>query len=598
MSLEGLQLAAVGNCAVASLITPDARHVWFGFPRLDADPVFCALLGGIDPDRGFMDVCVRDAAQWRQSYIRNTAILETVGTDAHGDKVKITDFAPRHERFGRSFRPPLLVRRIEPLSGQPRVRVRVRPVFGYGEATPAISVGSNHIRYAGATAILRLTSDMPVSYLLQESEFVLDRPVNLFIGADESVPDNPDSLALRFLKETTAYWQGWARGLSVPFEWQDEVIRSAITLKLCSYEDTGAIVAALTTSIPEAEGSKRNWDYRFCWLRDAFFTVGALNRLGATRTMEGFTRFIINSVLSNEGPSIAPLYPISGDKDYHERSAPALEGFLGHAPVRVGNAAATQTQNDAYGSIVLTAAQLFWDRRLPHTDIVGLYRRLHRVGQLALARAFDADAGPWEYRGRIALHTYSAAMCWAAVHRLGMIADALGEEKDAREWAGQANAIRTKILARATTREGWISGVLDGEIVDASSLLLPEIGLIPASDPRVHATLDVVARRLVRDGFVMRYDEADDFGKPETAFLVCTFWYCDALALAGRRREARELFTNAMTCTNHVGLLSEDVDLRTRALWGNFPQAYSHVGLIHSASRLSRGWEEALWRAS
>lgn len=598
MSLEGLQLAAIGNCAVASLITREARHVWFGFPRLDADPVFSALLGGLDPEQGFMDVTLRDAVSWCQAYIRNTAMLETIGVDAHGDQLKITDFAPRHERFGRSFRPPLLVRRIEPIAGQPRIRVRIRPHFDYGEVQPTISVGSNHVRFVGPASVVRVTSDMPGAYILQEMEFVLDRPVNLFVGADESVPENPDALAHRFLRETKTYWQDWARGLSVPFEWQDEVIRSAITLKLCSLEDTGAIVAALTTSIPEAPGSARNWDYRYCWLRDAFFTVGALNRLGATRTMEGFTRFIINAVLGNEGSAIAPLYSISGVGDYTERTAPALQGYLGQGPVRVGNAAATQIQNDAYGSIVLTAAQMFWDRRLPNTDVGGLYRRLQRVGRMALERALEVDAGPWEYRGRKAPHTYSAAMCWAALHRLGMIARALGEEKDAQEWMANASAVRNKILTRATTRDGWISGVFDADVADASTLLLPEIGFIPASDPRFQATLDVVARRLVRDGFVMRYDEADDFGKPETAFLVCTFWYCDALALAGRRDEARELFVNALRCKNHVGLLSEDVDLRTSALWGNFPQAYSHVGMIHSASRLSRGWEEALWRAS
>jgi len=596
--LKGLHLAAIGNCAVASLIAQDGRHVWFGFPRLDGDPVFCALVGGREPERGFMDVRLRNAADWRQTYVRNTAVLETVGVDTAGDQLKITDFAPRFERFGRSFRPPQLVRRIEPISGQPRVCVRVRPLFEYGQFAPAVSLGSNHIRYSGATATLRLTCDMPISYLMEETEFVLDRPVNLFIGADESVPENPDSLGQHFLKETISYWQQWARGLSVPFEWQDEVIRSAITLKLCSYEDSGAIVAALTTSIPEADGSTRNWDYRFCWLRDAFFTVGALNRLGATRTMEGFTRFVINAVLSNEGSTIAPLYPITGGRDVAERIATALPGFLGAGPVRVGNAAASQTQHDAYGSIVLTAAQLFWDRRLPNTDAPGLYRRLRRVGQLALTHAFDADAGPWEYRGRLVPHTYSSAMCWAAVHRLGMIARALGEADDAREWAKQAHDIRAKILARATTRDGWFSGVLDGEVVDASTLLLPEIGLVEAGDPRMQATLDMTARRLVRNGFVMRYDEPDDFGKPETAFLICTFWYCDALALGGRRQEAREIFANAMKCGNHVGLLSEDFDLRSQTLWGNFPQAYSHVGLIHSASRLSRGWEEALWRAS
>lgn len=596
--MSTLDLAAIGNCAIASLIDRNARHVWFCFPRLDADPVFSALLGGDAPAQGFMDVVVRDAVETNQRYLANTAVLETVITDRHGGKVRIIDFAPRFERFGRRFRPPMIVRRLEPLVKRTRLAVRIRPLFNYGADKPSISVGSNHVRFTCTNATLRVTSDMATSYILEEAEFSLDRPVNLFIGADESIPETPDSLALSFLTNTINDWRAWVRGLSIPFEWQAEVIRSAITLKLCSCEDTGAIVAALTTSIPEAPNSSRNWDYRFCWLRDAFFTVGALNRLGATQTMERFIRFVIDAVLRDDDISIAPLYPVSPATSSVERVAPALLGYQGMGPVRIGNAAVSQIQNDVYGSIILTAAQMFWDERLTLSDNLGLYQQLRNMGRLAARYAVTPDAGPWEYRGRAVVNTYSAAMCWAALHRLALIAERVGESADAAEWEAASRKLRSEILARATTPEGWLSGVLDKSVADATSLLLPEIGLLPASDPRVAKTLEITAQRLVRDGFVMRYDEADDFGHPETAFLVCTFWYVDALALAGRRDEAREIFTNVLAVRNAAGLLSEDVAPTTRLLWGNFPQAYSHVGLIHSAARLSRGWEESLWRAS
>ena len=596
---NGLELGVVGNCAIASLIARNGRHVWFGFPRFDSDPVFNALVGGRTPERGFMDVTLTNEANWSQAYLRNTAILETIGTDKSGATVKIVDFAPRHEKFGRSFHPSLLVRTISPISGRPRIRVRVRPTFEYGAATPAITSGSNHVRYVGPSVALRVTADMPLSYLTQETEFALDRPIHLFVGTDEPVQESTASLAANFLTETEAYWRRWTRGLSIPFEWQEEVIRSAITLKLCSYEDTGAIVAALTTSIPEAPNSERNWDYRYCWVRDAYFAVAALNRLGATRTMEGFIRFVLDAVLADKRHgTIAPLFPVCGAGDLTEMSAPALPGYMNMGPVRVGNGAATQVQNDVYGSIVLTAAQMFWDQRLANAGDAALYEQLREVGNIAVARAFEPDSGPWEYRGRFLPHTYSAAMCWAAAHRLAMIAGRLGIAADARHWSNEAARLREELLKRATTRDGWISGALDTEVADASTLLLTEIGLLNANDPRVTKTLDIVAERLMRDGFVFRYNEADDFGAPETAFLVCTFWYCDALALSGRKAEARELFENAIACRNSVGLLSEDVAPNTRALWGNFPQAYSHVGLIHSAWRLSRGWEEALWRAS
>lgn len=597
--MSDLDLAVIGNCAVACLIARDGRLVWFGFPRLDGDPVFTALVDGEAPERGFSDVVLADAVSWSQSYVPNTAIVETTGVDAQGASLKITDFAPRHEKFGRSFHPPQIVRKITPVSGRPRVRVRMRPVFDYGATEPALSAGSNHVRYAGPHATLRVTTDMPVSYLTAETEFTLDRPVHLFIGSDDPVPEAPESLCATFLSETESYWRRWVRGLSIPFEWQDEVIRSAITLKLCSFEDTGAIVAALTTSIPEAPHSGRNWDYRYCWLRDAYFAVAALNRLGATRTMEGFIRFVLDAVLSGaRGADIPPLFPVSGQGELVERTADALCGYRGMGPVRVGNAAATQIQNDAYGSIVLTATQMFFDRRLAASGDAGLYDQLRPVAELAVERAFEPDAGLWEYRGRRLVHTYSAAMCWAAVHRMGMIASRLGLAEDAEAWHVRAGAIRDTLLDRATTSDGWISGAPGAEIADASTLLLTEIGLVRPNDPRFTKTLDIVAARLMRDGFVFRYHEADDFGQPETAFLVCTFWYIDALALAGRKDEARALFENAIACRNAAGLFSEDVDTKTRALWGNFPQAYSHVGLIHSAWRLSRGWEETLWRAS
>ncbi len=594
-----LDLAAVGNCAIASLITKTGRHVWFCFPRVDGDPVFAALVDGEAPERGFHDIVVANDASWSQRYLPNTAIVETTATDANGACLRIIDFAPRHERFGRSFHPQLLVRTIIPVAGRPRIRVRMRPTFDLGGSSPKVSQGSNHIRYSSSSLTLRVTTDMPLAYLVEESEFTLDRPIHLFIGADEPVPDSLETLAASFLTDTESYWRRWVRGLSIPFEWQDEVIRSAITLKLCNFEDTGAIVAALTTSIPEAPSSTRNWDYRYCWLRDAYFTVGALNRLGATRTMEGFIRFILDAVLADNGTkAIAPLYRVCGRQDLDERVAPALRGYKGMGPVRFGNGAASQVQDDVYGSIVLTATQMFWDRRLPSAGDRTLYDQLLGVGRTALDRALQPDAGPWEYRGRVVPHTYSAAMCWAAAHRLSMIAAHLGIHNDAQEWRAKASEIRSQVLTRATTRDGWISGVLDHAVVDASTLLLTEIGIVNPSDPRVAKTLDTVAQRLMRDGFVYRYHEADDFGEPQTAFLICTFWYCDALALAGRKAEARELFERAIACRNHVGLLSEDFDTQSGTLWGNFPQAYSHVGLIHSASRLSRGWEEAIWRAS
>jgi len=599
--MSSLDLGVVGNCAIASLIDRNGRHVWHGLGRLDGDPVFNALLGGTEPVSGFMEASVAGAKESQQRYLPNTAILETV-IDGTGGTMRIVDFAPRFRRFGRMFRPPMLVRRLEPLAGRPRVTIRIRPTFDYGALKPKLTSGSNHVRFFGETSVLRLTTDGSVSSILHESEFSLGRPMTMLIGADESITDGPDTLSRNFLAETESYWQTWVRDLNVPFDWQAAVIRAAITLKLCSYEDTGAVLAALTTSVPEAADTPRTWDYRFSWLRDAFFTVTALNRLSATRTMEGFVRFIVDIIEAGasrgEPELIAPLLAIAPGTDTSERIVDTLPGYRGYGPVRIGNAAVIQRQNDIYGSMVMTAAQMFWDERLPRHGDIELYRQLCLLGNEANRVALTPDAGIWEYREREEVHTFSAAMCWSAHHRLGMIARRVGADSESREWLARAGVLRQEILQRATTQEGWLSGVLDRDMVDASSLVLPEIGLLRSDDPRFHATVDAVGKQLMRNGFVMRYIEADDFGKPTNAFLLCTFWYIDALASVGRREEALELFNNVLARRNHVGLLSEDIDPRTGELWGNFPQTYSQVGLVLSAMRLSRSWEEGLWHAS
>jgi GH15 family glucan-1,4-alpha-glucosidase len=594
-----LDLGVIGNGTVASLIDRKGRHAWFCFPRFDSDPLFNALLNGADPVGGFADVLINGGEVRGQAYQRNTPILETLFTDVNGGAARITDFAPRFIRFGRFFCPPMLIRRIEPLNGRCCIKVRIRPTFEYGAAQPRKILGSNHLRFVAGESALRVTTDMPVSYLADEVEFLLDRPVNLIIGSDEPIPEALGPLVSEFLEQTASYWRDWVRDLAVPFDYQEAVIRAAITLKLCTFEDTGAIVAALTSSVPEAPHSGRNWDYRYCWLRDSYFTVTALNRLGATRTMECHVRYILNAVLSAGISPEVPLYPIVPGTDLTEREAPALAGFLGMGPVRVGNAAALQRQHDGYGSIILTAAQMFYDERLPKIGDLDLYRQLRPIGNLAAASALEPDAGLWEFRGRTGVHTHSAAMCWAALHRLGLIAGRVGETADRDHWLEKAADLRTRILQRATAAtDGWLAGAFETDLCDAAVLLLPEIGLLPYDDPRFLRTMEVVEARLMHDGLIMRYDAPDDFGKPETSFLVCSWWFIDALVAVGRREQAEEMFCRILNRRNHLGLLSEDLDGKDGTLWGNFPQTFSLVGMILSAMRLSRSWEEGLWRAS
>jgi GH15 family glucan-1,4-alpha-glucosidase len=597
---QGLDLGIVGNCVLSALVDRQGRIVWCCYPRFDGDPLFCRLLKGEGAEEGgFLEVEVERLAASEQRYVGNTAILATVLTDADGQSVRITDFAPRFKQYERIFRPHMLVRRIEPLSGACRIRIRIRPRFDHGATVPAITTGSNHLRYVAASGAVRVTTDAPVSYVAEEQWFLLDGPLTLILGADEQVSASVSSLGRSFYERTMDYWLEWSRYLSVPFEWQDAVIRAAIALKLCSFEETGGIVAAMTTSIPEAPQTERNWDYRYCWLRDSYFVVHALNRLGATRTMEDFIRYITNVAALEQGGRLKPVYRIVPGAPMPERTVPGLAGYRGMGPVRVGNLAETQVQNDSYGSVVLAAAQMFFDRRLPHPGDLGLFRRLERLGEQAVAVACMPDAGLWEYRGRSGIHTHSAVMCWAACDRLAKIARGLGLEDRRSYWRAHAVRIRDQILERAWNAEhGSFVDRFDGEDVDASLLLLHEVGFVSPADPRFTATLARIERTLRYGNHVLRYAVPDDFGVPTTAFTICTFWYIDALAAVGRREEAREIFEHALACRNHLGLLSEDVDPATGELWGNFPQTYSMVGLIVSAMRLSKSWEEAFWRGS
>jgi GH15 family glucan-1,4-alpha-glucosidase len=440
---------------------------------------------------------------------------------------------------------------------------------------------------------IRLSTDATVSYLLDEAWFLLDAPIVMIFGPDESLTQSIEETARVFLDSTRNYWRRWCRSLSIPFEWQDAVIRAAITLKLCTYEETGAIIAAITTSVPEAPNSERNWDYRFCWLRDAYFVIHTLNRLSATQTLENYLRYI-NNVVANTDGNLRPLYGLTITNTLEERNVESLAGYRGMGPVRVGNQAHMQVQNDVFGSVILAAAQTFFDNRLSKPGDMGLYRQLCHLGQMAVECFDKPDAGIWELRTKIAVHTFSALMCWAAADRLARIAERLNIPDEADQWRRHADRMHARIDEEAwnVSLNSYVA-TFSGHDVDASLLLMHELGFISCQDPRFLGTINAVENALKQGDHLFRYVNADDFGVPKTAFTVCTFWYIEALALCGRHEEARNLFERVLSCRTRLGLLSEDIDPSTGELWGNFPQSYSMVGLIKCAMRLSKSWEEA-----
>ncbi len=593
---SSLDLGLIGNGRIGALIDENAEIVWCCMPRFDADPVFCSLLKEHHPgeESGYCTVELVDQVRSDQSYLTNSAVLVTRMTDGHGAVVEVTDFCPRFAQYGRMFTPMMLIRQIRRVAGAPRIRLRVRPAYDYGRHRCPVTCGSHHIRYVMPDWSIRLTTDLSLTAILEEMPIFLEDRATLIFGPDETVPDTIGELARRFLDETLDFWHEWVREIGIPFEWQDAVIRAAITLKLNTFEDTGAIVAAMTTSVPEAPGSERNWDYRYCWLRDAYFVVNALNRLSTTQTMERYLSYLVNVVAGAPDGHIQPVYGIDGRARLDEMEIGSLPGYRGMGPVRMGNQAYTQVQHDVYGSAILAVAHVFFDRRLVRRGDEMLFRRLEALGETAVAVHDQPDAGLWELRGRLRVHTFSAVMCWAACDRLAKIAAKLGLAQRIGYWRERADRIHAVICRRAWNKDKQcFASVFDEDALDASVLLLHDVGFLPANDPRFSKTVAAVERELKRGDYVYRYIEADDFGVPENAFVICTFWYIYALAALGRMEEACGLFENMLARCNRHGLLAEHINPQTGELWGNFVQTYSMVGLVNSAIRLSRRWDSA-----
>ena len=591
--MNSLDLGIIGNCCVGALIDKQARIVWACLPRFDGDPVFNALLQGPDKDAadGAFALTLEGLRDVEQFYEPNTAVLKTRLHGSSGS-IEISDCMPRFLWRGRMFRPQSIVRRVSPIAGRPRLKIQLRPNFEYGAEPPKVTHGSNHIRYIGPDFSLRLTTDAPIDYVLSETTFNLDEPISFILGPDETLSDGLAETARHFEEQTIAHWRSWSRRLALPLDWQDAVIRAAITLKLCTYEPTGAIVAALTTSIPEAADSGRNWDYRYCWLRDAFFVVRALNSLGAVQTMENYFGWLNNVVARTENNHLQPVYGIGLESRLIERVEQQLTGYRGMGPVRVGNQAHEHFQHDVYGNLILGAVQTFFDRRLRKLADLADFHQLEIVGEQAFRLHDQPDAGMWELRSRASVHTSSSLMCWAACDRLAKIAHHLGEMDRSAFWKDRATTIRNVILEKAWSQERQaFTDSFGGNNLDASVLLMAEVGIIDPMDKRFVATVERLEETLARGPHMMRYESADDFGVPETAFNICAFWRLDALNRIGRRQEAVEIFEALLASRNHLGLLSEDTDFANGQMWGNFPQTYSMVGIINGAMHLSRPWE-------
>jgi GH15 family glucan-1,4-alpha-glucosidase len=588
MRLE--RLALIGNCQYSVLVEDSGNVVWGCLPRFDSDPMFSTLLD--EQDGGRFLVGAEDGKPGTMAYEDNTNILVTTFRSGTG-AFRVIDFAPRFLQYDRIFHPTQLYRIVEPIAGTPRVRVVCEPRLGFSKAKPAQLTGSNHVRYEGFPSQVRLTTDVPLSYL-DGRAFALTEKRHLVFTYGAPVEEALTPLAERFLVQTRRYWQRWVKHCDIPPIFQNEVIRSALTLKLHCFEDTGAIVAAMTTSIPEAPKSGRTWDYRYCWLRDAAYVLGAFRLLGQFDEREDFARFLLNVAGAHPDLDLAPLYRIDGRSDLDEQVLADWPGFGGDGPVRVGNAAARHVQNDVFGEMVLALTPIFLDERFAAERSPAVLQLLERLARKATSVVGMPDAGIWEYRTEWKPQTFSSLMCWAAADRMARVAARFQRDHEP-ELRATADRIRDQIIANAWNPTlGSFASTWGGSELDASLLQIATLRFLPPDDARIRATVDAISKGLGRDGWLYRYRNDDGFGRPQVAFVLCTFWLVEALAETGRLAEAREVLARVCGSLSPLGLISEDYDTTTGTLWGNFPQAYSHVGLIHAAFAAAPAWSEVL----
>ncbi len=533
-----------------------------------------------------------------QRYLPNTNILLTTVSLHNGESFQITDFCPRFEQYGRMYRPAALFRIVEALTGTPSIRVSCRPVSGW-EKEPVRPVrGSSHLRYDIRGEVLRLLTNMPLTYLCEDTPVALTQKLYFGLTWGLGIEDDLVKVTHEFLDQTTRYWRTWVKNCSVPLLHQQEVIRSALALKLHCFEDTGAILAALTTSLPEQPGGRRNWDYRYCWLRDAYFALTAFHNLGHFEEMEAFLKFLLNIALAHEHSKdrLRPVYSLSQSLPLPETEHPNWQGYHGSQPVRSHNQAAEQVQNDAYGEMVLTFAPIFFDERFYDLRAKELETLLAHLATLCARSIGQPDAGLWEFRNGWREHSFTNLMCWAGLERLERIKQAGHLSALSLDLAG-ARIRAAEALLRAThegaVRNGPTDGSYDAALSQLAILGYPNRQLCEATTLQIARELAVRPGN-VDTGFFYRYVREDDFGKPESAFVICSFWVAQALARLGHIPAAKNILARVLAAGNHVGLLSEHFIPATGTQCGNFPQAYSHVGMINAAFAVSPPWSDVL----
>ncbi len=574
----------IGNCSYLAHIRTDTNISWLCWPRFDSSFVFGGMLD--EEKGGEFTILPQGKYISEQYYIENTNVLRTEIATEDG-KYRVTDFAPRYTLYERHFKPLMLIRKVEPLEGNPRVKVKCTPVGDMGKKKLKSASGSNHIDFHGGEDQLRLTTNISINYINNEHTFVLNETKYLVLTYAHTLEAPLIRTAEEFLRETVSYWRLWVKHSSIAGFHQKLVIRSALVLKIHQYEDTGAIIAASTTSLPEHPGSTRNWDYRYCWLRDSYYVLTSLNHIGHFEEMENYFGYI-SDISFAEDERYQPLYGIGGEREIRENIMEHLIGYKGEQPVRIGNQAYTHIQNDINGQVLISLLPLYTDHRFVFSERSDSLKWIDSVLKKIEHTIDEKDAGIWEFRNISHTHCYSNLFQWAGANAALKMAQTIGNESLQKRAICLIEKAAKHIEACYDPERKVYTHAVGSPHLDASTLQLIMMGYLDPASQRAKNHLLALEKELkTEEGLFYRYLHADDFGKPKTTFLICAFWYVEALACVGRVDEAVNTFEHLIKYCNHLLLFSEDVDFETGSQWGNFPQTYSHVGLMNAAYRIA-----------
>ena len=588
-NIQKLNYGIIGNCKTSALVKEDSSIEWCCLPQFDSDSIFCKILD--KKIGGNFKIECDDSYKITQNYFKNTCVLKTNFSNGENE-FEVIDFMPRFKKEnGKYYTPPEVVRILKLIKGVPLFKVLYDPRLAFASGTTNTYVKENFIvsivddeKYE----TLFLYSNLKKEAIINSSKLKLSEDIYFVISYNEKI-NLPDLDKVLFeLDQTKVYWKRWCYKTPLFKHYNDEILRSAMTLKLMNFEKTGAIIAAATTSIPESIGEVRNWDYRFCWIRDASMVIKVISKLGHVKMVKNFIEFILN-IIPNKNEKLQIMYGINGEKNLHEETLEYLSGYRNSKPVRTGNAAYLQKQNDIYG--ILMDAIHFQIEKYSNDDnkYEDLWSVVKAIVWVVKNNWMLPDKGIWEIRGNNMHFTFSKLLCWVAGDRAIKISKIIQNGKSAHKWIPLRDEIFNDIMENAWNEDKQaFTQNYQGNDLDASVLLMEDYGFISAEDVRYVSTVKAIEKELMMNGLMYRYKNKDDFGLPSSSFTVCTFWMINSLYKIGEEEKAIKLFNKLLSYSNHLNLFSEDIDFKTKELLGNFPQAYSHLALIDTAITLNK----------